>query len=86
MKQYTKVLPKDQLQLDTQVIRRITLGFAFLDNKGAKGDNFMDFYYMNKYYAKHMYQRDSSTKKLAARVVIGSGDRNISKYILKKAL
>jgi hypothetical protein len=58
------VWPKDQLPLDPQVIGRITLGLKLLDNKGAKGDNFMDFYYMNKYYAKHQYRHDSKPEKL----------------------
>ena len=60
----TKVLPKDQLHLDPQVIGRIALGLTLLDNKGAKGDNYMDFYYMNKYYAKHQYRHDSKPEKL----------------------
>jgi len=62
--QSTKVLPEDQFQLDPQVIGRITLGLILLDNKGAKGDNYMDFYYMNKYYAKHKYHQDSKPEKL----------------------
>ena len=57
-------LPKDQLHLDPQVIGRITLGLRMLDNKGSKGDRFMDFFYMNKYYAKHKYDRDSKPEKL----------------------
>ena len=57
-------LPKDQLHLDPQVIGRITIGLRTLDNKGNKGDKFMDFYYMNKYYAKHKYDRDSKPDKL----------------------
>ena len=60
----TKVLPKDQLHLDPQVIGRIALGLTLLDNKGTKGDNYMDFYYMNKYYAKHQYRHDSKPEKL----------------------
>jgi hypothetical protein len=60
----TKSLPKDQLHLDPQVIGRITLGLRTLDNKGTKGDRFMDFYYMNKYYAKHKYCKDSKPEKL----------------------
>jgi hypothetical protein len=57
-------LPNDQLHLDPQVIGRITLGLRLLDNKGNRGDKFMDFYYMNKYYAKHKYDRDSKPEKL----------------------
>ena len=60
----TEVLPKDQLHLDPQVIGRITLGLTLLDNKGTKGAEFMDFYYMNKYYAKHQYRHDSKPEKL----------------------
>ena len=60
----TKVLPKDQLHLDPQVIGRITLGLKLLDNKGTKGDNYMDFYYMNRLYAKHKYCKDSKPEKL----------------------
>ena len=60
----TKVLPKDQLHLDPQVIGRIALGLTLLDNKGAKGDNYMDFYYMNRLYAKHKYCKDSKPEKL----------------------
>ena len=60
----TKGLPKDQLYLDPQVIGRITLGLTLLDNKGAKGDNYMDFYYMNRLYAKHKYCKDSKPEKL----------------------
>ncbi len=57
-------LPKDQLHLDPQVIGRITIGLRALDNKGSKGDKFMDFYYMNRLYAKHKYDRDSKPEKL----------------------
>ena len=60
----TKVLPKDQLHLDPRVIGRITLGLTLLDNKGTKGSQFMDFYYMNKLYAKHKYCKDSKPEKL----------------------
>jgi hypothetical protein len=60
----TEGLPKDQLYLDPQVIGRVTLGLRLLDNKGTKGDNFMDFYYMNRNYAKHKYHRDSNPTKL----------------------
>lgn len=35
-----------------------------LDNKGAKGAEFMDFYYMNRLYAKHKYCKDSKPEKL----------------------
>ena len=54
----------DQLHLDPQVIGRITIGLMTLDNKGTKGDKFMDFYYMNKYYAKHKFDRKSKPEKL----------------------
>ena len=61
----TEGLPKDHdLHLDPQVIGRITLGLRLLDNKGNRGDKFMDFYYMNRNYAKHKYQRDSNPTKL----------------------
>ena len=60
----TKILPKDQLHLDPQVIGRITIGLRTLDNKGTKGSQFMDFYYMNKLYAKHKYYKDSKPEKL----------------------
>ena len=60
----TKGLPQDQLHLDPQVIGRITIGLRTLDNKGNKGDRFMDFYYMNKLYAKHKYCKDSNPTKL----------------------
>jgi hypothetical protein len=60
----TQDLPKDSLHLDPQVIGRITLGLRLLDNKGNRGDNFMDFYYMNQNYAKHKYHRDSKPEKL----------------------
>jgi hypothetical protein len=61
----TEGLPKDhQLHLDPQVIGRIALGLRMLDNKGTKGDKFMDFYYMNRNYAKHKYHRDSNPTKL----------------------
>jgi hypothetical protein len=60
----TKSLPEDQLHLDPQVIGRITIGLRTLDNKGTKGSQFMDFYYMNKLYAKHKYCKDSKPEKL----------------------
>jgi hypothetical protein len=60
----SKALPKDQLHLDPQVIGRVTLGLRMLDNKGTKSDKFMDFYYMNRNYAKHKYHRDSKPEKL----------------------
>jgi hypothetical protein len=60
----TKTLPEDQLHLDPQVIGRITIGLRTLDNKGTKGDKFMDYYYMNRLYAKHKYDKDSNPQKL----------------------
>ena len=60
----TKSLLEDQLHLDPQVIGRITIGLRTLDNKGTKGSQFMDFYYMNKLYAKHKYCKDSKPEKL----------------------
>jgi hypothetical protein len=60
----TEGLPKDKLHLDPQVVGRITLGLRLLDNKGNRGDKFMDFYYMNRLYAKHKYCKDSKPEKL----------------------
>ena len=60
----TKSLPEDQLHLDPQVIGRVKIGLRILDNKGTKGSQFMDFYYMNKLYAKHKYCKDSKPEKL----------------------
>jgi hypothetical protein len=57
-------LPIDQLHLDPQVIGRIIIGLRTLDNKGDHSDQFMDFYYMNKFYGKHKYCKDSNPTKL----------------------
>jgi hypothetical protein len=46
------------------VIGRIILVLRLLGNKGAKGAEFMGFYYMNKYYAKHQCRHDSKPEKL----------------------
>jgi len=64
LEEVTKVLPKDQLHLDPQVIGRITLGLRLLDNKGTKGDRFMDIYYMNKYNSHHQHNKDPKPEKM----------------------
>ena len=60
----TKDYPGDQLHLDPQVIARVSIGLRKLDCKGNSSDSFMDFYCMNKYYAKHKYCKDYSPTKM----------------------